>query len=58
MKVDVEGITYGEGSAVMGDDGNYYFQFSMGQGKVTDTMTAHFYDWDKNPIGDIVFKKK
>ena len=54
----MEGITYGEGGAVMGDDGNYYFQFSMGQGKVTDTMSAHFYDWDKNPIGDIVFKKK
>ena len=58
MKVDVEGITYGEGGAVLGDDGNYYFQFSMGQGEVTDTMTVHFYDWDKQPIGDIVFERK
>lgn len=58
MKVDVEGITYREGGAVLEDDGNWYFQFSMGQGEVTDTMIVHFYDWDKQPIGDIVFRRK
>lgn len=58
MKVEIEGITYREGGAVLADDGNCYFQFSMGQGTVGDTMTAHFYDWDKQLIGDIVFKKK
>ena len=25
---------------------------------MTDTLTVHFYDWDKQPIGDIVFVKK
>lgn len=58
MKVEIEGVTYREGGFVQGDDGNYYFQFAMGEGIVDDTMTVHFYDWDKQPIGDIVFKKK
>ena len=58
MKVDVEGISYREGGAVLEDDGNWYFQFSMGQGEVTDTMIVHFYDWGKQPIGDIVFRRK
>lgn len=58
MKVEIEGVTYREGGSVLEDDGNWYFQFSMGQGSVGDTMTVHFYDWDKQPIGDIVFKKK
>lgn len=58
MKVEIDGITYGEGGSVWEDDGNAYFQFSMGQGTVTDTLTVHYYDWDKQPIGDIVFQRK
>ena len=58
MKVEIEGVTYREGGAVLEDDGNWYFQFTMGEGTVGDTMTVHFYDWDKQPIGDIVFKQK
>lgn len=58
MKVEIEGVTYREGGTVLEDDGNWYFQFAMGEGTVGDTMTVHFYDWDKQPIGDIVFKKK
>ena len=58
MKVEIEGVSYREGGAVLEDDGNWYFQFTMGEGTVGDTMTVHFYDWDKQPIGDIVFKKK
>lgn len=58
MKVEVEGVTYREGGSVLEDDGNWYFQFSMGEGTVGDTMIVHFYDWDKQPIGDIVFEKK
>ena len=30
----------------------------MGQGTVTDTLTVHYYDWDKQPIGEIIFKRK
>ena len=58
MKVEVEGITYREGGFVWGDDGNLYFQFSMGEGDVGDTMTAHIYDWDRQLIGKIEFVKK
>lgn len=58
MKVEIEGVTYREGGTVMEDDGNWYFQFAMGEGAVGDTMTVHFYDWDKQLIGDIVFKQK
>ncbi|MEE0111531.1 MAG: hypothetical protein UEP57_11725 [Oscillospiraceae bacterium] len=47
-------ITDSEGGSVLEDDGNWYFQFSTGQGTVTDTLTVHFYDWDKQLIGDIV----
>lgn len=58
MKVEIDGITYLEGGGVLEDDGKIYFQFSMGQGTLTDTLTVHYYDWDKQPIGDIVFKRK
>ena len=58
MKVEIEGVTYREGGGVLADDGNWYFQISMGEGSIGDTMTVHFYDWDKEPIGDIVFKRK
>lgn len=57
-KVEIEGVTYREGGSVLEDDGNCYFQFAMGEGTVGDTMIVHFYDWDKQPIGDIVFKEK
>jgi len=56
MKVEIEGITYREGGAVLENDGNWYFQFSMGEGTVGDTLVVHFYDWDGLLIGDIVFR--
>ena len=58
MKVEVEGVTYREGGTVLEDDGNWYFQFTMGEGTIGDTMIVHFYDWEKQPIGDIIFKVK
>lgn len=58
MSVTVEGVEYSEGGSVLEDDGNWYFSLPMGQGTVGDTMTAHFYDWDKQLIGDIIFQKK
>lgn len=59
MKVQIEGVTFHEGGgSVVEDDSNWRFQASMGEGTIGDTMTVHFYDWDKQPIGDIVFKQK
>lgn len=57
-KCEVEGIEYREGGTVLEDDGNYYFSFSMGQGTVSDPMIVHFYDWDNQLIGDVVFRKR
>ena len=58
MKYDIEGVTYREGGGVQEDDGNWYYQFSMAEGSVGDTMIVHVYDWDKEPIGDIIFQEK
>lgn len=56
--IQFDEVTYVEGGAVLENDGNYYFQFSMGQGTVTDTLTAHYYDLNQQPVGTVVFKKK
>ena len=59
MMVKFDEVTqFDGGGSVMDADGNYYFQLSMGQGTVTDTLTAHYYDWDKQLVGTVVFKKK
>ena len=59
MKVEVVGVEFKTGGgAVQEDDGNWYFNASAGQGTIGDTMTVNFYDWDKQPIGTIVFEKK
>lgn len=59
MKFDFEELTdFETGGTVLGRDGVWRNQITMGQGIVTDTLTVHYYDWDKQPIGDIVFKRK
>lgn len=58
LPVKFDEVTYREGGAVLENDGNYYFQFSMGQGTVTDTLTAHYYDLNQQRVGTVVFKKK
>lgn len=58
-KAEVEGIVFmAGGGTLQEDDGNSYFTASMGQGTVSDPMIVHFYDWDNQLIGDIVFRKK
>ena len=57
MKVDMGGLSYGEGGSIKRDDGNWYFEANMCQGTVGDTLVVHYYDWNKDPIGDIVFHK-
>lgn len=58
LKIEVEGVTYHEGGTVLEDDGNWYFQFAMGEGSIGETMTVHFYDLDKQQIGDVIFQEK
>lgn len=57
MKVDMEGLTYGEGGSIKRDDGNWYFEANMCQGTIGNTLVVHYYNWNKDPIGDIVFHK-
>ena len=58
MKVEIEGLTYGEGGAFMENEtGNYYFEAFMCQGTLGDILVVHYYDWDKQPVGDIEFRK-
>lgn len=55
MKLDCDEITYYQGAAVLGEDGQYHTAWTMAKGNVTDTLTVHYYDWDKVYIGTIVF---
>lgn len=55
MKTEFDEITYSEGGALPMNDGTFCFQASMGQGTVTDTLTVHYYDWDKQLLGTITF---
>ena len=55
MKTKFEEITYGEGGSLPQEDGSYCFQVSMGKGTITDTLTAHYYDWDNQLVGTITF---
>ena len=56
-KVEFDGIVRGEGGWVLEDDGNWWFTVSRCTGSVGDTLTAHYYDWDDNIVGTIVFTK-
>ena len=58
MKVEIEGCTYGEGGSVMAEDGSYIFTANMVQGTIDDSFTVKFYDWDKNLMGEVVFRQK
>lgn len=48
---DVNGSTVG-----MDEDGVIRARWT-GIGTLDDTLTVHFTDWDKQPVGDIIFKK-
>lgn len=58
MKTEIEGITFGEGgAAVILEDGSYQFQANMCQGTLEGTLIVRFYDLDKQPLGEIEFRK-
>ena len=58
MAFKIEGLTYGEGGGFMEDgSGNWYFEASMCQGTLEDILIVHFYDCDKQPIGEIELRK-
>lgn len=58
MKMDCDEIANQEGGGfVLGEDDIYYVQWTMGQGSVADTLHVHFYDWNGELVGSIVFQK-
>lgn len=58
MKMDCDEIANQEGGGfVLGEDDTCYVQWTMGQGSVADALHVHFYDWNGEPVGDIVFQK-
>ena len=57
-KMDCDELTdFDGGGFVLEDDGTWSTTWTMGKGNISDTLTVHFYDWDDQLIGDIVFKK-
>ena len=58
-RMDCDELTdFDGGGFVLEDDGTWSTTWTMGKGNISDTLTVHFYDWDDQLIGDIVFKKK
>ena len=57
-KVEFEGLVYGQGGTVLEDDGNWWFTVSGCTGEIGDTLTARYYDWDDQLVGEVVFVKK
>lgn len=58
MKVEIEGLDNAVGGSIQHDDGSWYFEVNMCQGTVGDALIIHYYDWDKQPIGDIEFRRQ
>ena len=57
-RMDCDELTdFDGGGFVLEDDGTWSTTWTMGKGNISDTLTVHFYDWDDQLIGDIVFKK-
>lgn len=57
MEVEIEGLTYREGGSIEDETGNQYFEATMCQGTPGDILVVHYYDWDKQPVGEIEFRK-
>lgn len=59
MKIDFDEVEIvGPGSHGADENGIWIADFSLGKGSLDDTLTVHFYDCDKNPVADVVFRKK
>ena len=56
-KMGCDELTDWEGGLVLGDDGFWHAQWTMGQGNVTDALTVHIFGQNEELIGDIIFKR-
>ncbi|MBQ9250138.1 MAG: hypothetical protein IJ179_07195 [Oscillospiraceae bacterium] len=59
MKTDFAELTsYYSGGIVQDETGALWARFTMCRGEVGDTLTARCYDWDKQRLGQIIFRKR
>lgn len=58
MKVEFDGLEYGEGGSVLEDDGNWYLNVTGCTGEVGDKLVVRYYDWDSQLIGTIEFARQ
>jgi len=56
--VEFDDLVYGQGGAVLEDDGNWWFTVSGCTGDVGETLIARYYDWDNQLVGTIKLVKK
>ena len=58
LKIDFAEIkSYRDGAMILQEDGLYLARITMAEGVVTDTLTARFYNCDKELIGTVTFRK-
>ena len=58
MITEIEGLGRLNGGGVMVDGTHVLMQSSMNQGEVGDPMIMRFYDWDKNFVGEVTFRRQ
>lgn len=57
MKVELDGLTVHQGAIGAEEDGTWRAEFDQCEGAVGNTLTARFYGWDKQLLGEITFDK-
>ena len=57
MKVTIDGITYVDGAGSVTQDDETWFEARMCQGTLGDELIVRYFDWESQPVGEIVFSK-
>lgn len=57
MKVTIDGITYTDGAESVTQGDETWFEARMCQGTLGDELIVRYFDWESQPVGEIVFSK-
>lgn len=57
-RMDIEGVTYGEGGWIDNGNGNYECRWSLVQGTFGDTLTLRIVNWDNEILGSVTFHRE
>lgn len=55
MGFSISDMNYREGGLKLDDNWQWTLHVSMAEGELGEVMTLHFFDWEKQPVGDIEF---